>query len=94
MDSERFSQHFVNLPSAMRFNSYFEWNVGPDSNLDDILMSKMTMVFGPAGTLLVFDFARLLRRGGLIEVGERIGLRVIFGHVNLRTRSEQIVNKI
>jgi len=33
---------------------------------------------GPAGTFIVFDGARLLHRGGLIELGERIALQVVF----------------
>jgi hypothetical protein len=94
MDSEGFRRHFMKLPSSMRFNSHFGWDVEPHSQLEDFLLSKETQVLGPAGTMLVFDGARLLHRGGLIEEGERIVLQVIFGHVNLRTKSQQIVNLI
>ena len=94
MDSEEFRRHFMKLPSSMRFNSHFGWDVEPHSQLEDFLLSKETKVLGPAGTTLVFDGARLLHRGGLIEEGERIVLQVIFGHVNLRTKSQQIVNLI
>jgi hypothetical protein len=68
--------------------------VKPDSQLENFLVNKETKILGPAGTTLVFDGARLLHRGGLIEEGERIVLQVIFGHVNLRTRAKQIVNLI
>ena len=78
----------------MRFNSHFGWDVEPHSQLEDFLLSKETQVLGPAGTTLVFDGARLLHRGGLIEEGERIVLQVIFGHVNFRTKSKQIVNLV
>ena len=94
MDSEEFRRHFMKLPSSMRFNSHFGWDVEPHSQLEDFLLSKETKVLGPAGTTLVFDGARLLHRGGLIEEGERIVLQVIFGHVNLRTKSKQIVNLV
>ena len=94
MDSEEFRKHFMKLPSSMRFNSHFGWDVEPHSQLEDFLLSKETQVLGPAGTTLVFDGARLLHRGGLIEEGERIVLQVIFGHVNFRTKSKQIVNLV
>jgi len=94
MDSEEFRRHFMKLPSSMRFNSHFGWDVEPHSQLEDFLLSKETKVLGPAGTTLVFDGARLLHRGGLIEEGERIVLQVIFGHVNLRTKSKQMVNLV
>jgi hypothetical protein len=94
MDSEGFRKHFMKLPSSMRFNSHFGWDVKPKSQLESFLVDKETKILGPAGTTLVFDGARLLHRGGLIEEGERIVLQVIFGHVNLRTRAKQIVNLI
>ena len=94
MDSEGFRKHFMKLPSSMRFNSHFGWDVKPDSQLENFLVNKETKILGPAGTTLVFDGARLLHRGGLIEEGERIVLQVIFGHVNLRTRAKQIVDLI
>jgi hypothetical protein len=94
MDSEGFRRHFMKLPSSMRFNSHFGWDVKPKSQLESFLVDKERKLLGPAGTTLVFDGARLLHRGGLIEEGERIVLQVIFGHVNLRTRAKQIVNLI
>ena len=94
MDSEGFRRHFMKLPNSIRFNSHFGWDVEPHSELEDFLVSKATTVLGPAGTTLVFDGARILHRGGLIEEGERVVLQVIFGHVNLRTRIKQIVNLI
>ena len=94
MDSEGFRKHFMKLPSSMRFNSHFGWDVKPESELENFLVNRETKILGPAGTTLVFDGARLLHRGGLIEEGERIVLQVIFGHVNLRTRAKQIVNLI
>lgn len=94
MDSEAFRRHFMKLPSSIRFNSHFGWDVEPKSQLEDFLVSKETVVLGPAGTTLIFDGARLLHRGGLIEEGERIVLQVVFGHVDFRNKSKQIVNLI
>jgi hypothetical protein len=94
MDSVGFRRHFMKLPSSMRFNSHFGWDVKPRSQLENFLISKETKILGPAGTTLVFDGARLLHRGGLIEEGERIVLQVVFGHVNTRTRTKQVVNLI
>jgi hypothetical protein len=94
MDSEVFRRHFMKLPSTLRFNSHFGWDVKPGSPLENFLVTNETKVLGPAGTTFVFDGARLLHRGGLIEEGERIVLQVIFGHVDLRMRAKQIVNLI
>ena len=92
MDSDQFRRHFMKLPSSMRFNSHFGWDVKPGSPLENFLVTNETKVLGPAGTTFVFDGARLLHRGGLIEEGERIVLQVIFGHVDIRTRARQVVN--
>jgi len=94
MDSEVFRRHFMKLPNTLRFNSHFGWDVKPGSALENFLVTNETKVLGPAGTTFVFDGARLLHRGGLIEEGERIVLQVIFGHVDLRMRAKQIVNLI
>jgi len=94
MDSDGFRRHFMKLPSSMRFNSHFGWDVKSESQLENFLVDKEMKVLGPAGTTFVFDGARLLHRGGLIEEGERIVLQVMFGHVNIRTRAKQVVNLI
>ena len=48
-------------------------------------------MIGPAGTFIVFDGARLLHRGGLMEQGERVALQVIFSDL---TFTERVVSKM
>lgn len=76
--SEVFRKHFSMLPKEMRYNSHFGWDVLPDSDLEKNLVATEVKVKGPAGTFLVFDGAKLLHRGGLVEAGERVALQVIF----------------
>lgn len=78
VNSENFRRHFMRLPEAMRFNSHLGWDVMPESDLERQLTSKEKKMLGPAGTYIVFDGARLLHRGGLMEQGERIALQVVF----------------
>jgi len=67
------------LPTSLRFNSHFGWDVLPSSEVEARVASREVVMTGPPGTAIVFDGARLLHRGGLIDSGERIVLQVIFG---------------
>lgn len=73
-----FRRHFMRLPPALRFNSHFGWDVLPDSDFEASLVARERVMTGPAGTCIVFDGARLLHRGGLMQRGERLALQVIF----------------
>lgn len=91
MSSERFREHFMRLPAAMRFNSHLGWDVDPDSELERALTECERTMTGRAGTFIVFDGARLLHRGGMVQQSERLALQVIFSDATLRTR---VLNKI
>jgi hypothetical protein len=78
MSSEQFRRHFMRLPSELRFNSHFGWDVLPGSDIEEKLLSYEQKMLGMAGTFIVFDGGRLLHRGGLLESGERIVLQVMF----------------
>ena len=76
--SMRFREHFMSLPTKIRFNSHFGWDVLPNSKLENYLVGKEKVLLGAAGDFIIFDGAQLLHRGGLINKGERIVLQVIF----------------
>lgn len=78
MGSKNFRQHFMMLPESLRFNSHFGWDILAGSELESQLAECEEVLLGPAGTFVVFDGSRLLHRGGLIEIGERIVLQVVF----------------
>lgn len=83
MGSENFRRHYMRLPDELRFNSHFGWDVLPDGDVEQFLTPRECKMLGPAGTYVVFDGARLLHRGGLIQSGERIALQVIFADAHL-----------
>jgi FkbM family methyltransferase len=76
--SAMFRTHFARLPEAMRYNSHFGWDVIPESELERALLAAEVPVLGPAGTATVFDGARIIHRGGMVERGERVALQVVF----------------
>jgi hypothetical protein len=86
MCSEKFRAHYMALPSAIRFNSHFGWDLFPDSPAEQQLAAREARMTGPAGTFVVFDGARLLHRGGLVQSGERVALQVIFSDARLSRR--------
>ena len=90
-NSPRFRQHFMRLPSSVRFNSHLGWDVAPDSALEDLLAADEVQMTGRAGAYLVFDGARLLHRGGMVQAGERLALQVIFSDT---TPVERIMAKV
>ncbi len=81
--STAFRKHFMKLPPNVRFNSHFGWDVLPDSPLEKIMLDQEQPLIGASGTYIIFDGAGLLHRGGLIEVGERVALQVVFGRSNI-----------
>ena len=91
MSSERFRQHFMRLPGALRFNSHLGWDVCPGSELERSLARAEHKMVGEPGTFIVFDGARLLHRGGMVQSGERIALQVIFSNV---TKASRVLGKI
>lgn len=91
MSSENFRRHYMLLPKEIRFNSHFGWDILPDSQAENLLVENEKKVIGSAGSFIVFDGARLLHRGGLIESGERLALQIIFSNL---TFFDRIVNKV
>lgn len=89
--SQNFRKHFMRLPSEMRFNSHFGWDVMPDSSLERTLVDREVQVIGGAGTFIAFDGSRLLHRGGLIDVEDRLVLQVVFSDM---TVIKEILTKI
>ena len=91
MSSARFRQHFMRLPAAMRFNSHLGWDVCPGSELEQSMADSEQLMLGAPGTFLVFDGARLLHRGGMVQEGERIALQVVFSNA---TPASRVLGKI
>lgn len=86
MNSEKFRRHFMRLPESLRFNSHLGWDVAPGSELENSLADNERKMTGPAGTFIIFDGARLLHRGGMVQQGERLALQVIFSDLTLAQR--------
>lgn len=91
MTSERFRGHFMRLPASLRFNSHIGWDVTPDSALESILAGGEKKMIGPPGTFIIFDGARLLHRGGLVEEGARLAIQAVFSDTSL---AEQVASKV
>jgi hypothetical protein len=88
MSHEKFRRHFMRLPESLRFNGHFGWDVIPGSACESSLLAARMGMLGPRGTFIVFDGARLLHSGGMVQEGERIALQVIFQPVlSLVTRA-------
>jgi FkbM family methyltransferase len=76
--SQAFRRHFAMLPTAMRYNSHFGWDVVPDSALEKTLEAAEIKMLGPAGSCVIFDGARIIHRGGMVKQGDRVALQIIF----------------
>jgi len=79
MSCGKFQNHFSFLPSELRFNSHFGWDIQSESALEGDMIQDENFITGKKGTCVIFDGARILHRGGLIEEGERIVLQIVFG---------------
>ena len=85
--SDNFINHFMRLPCRLRMNSHFGWDVQPNSNLEKKLVGCEKVMLGQAGKFIIFDGARLLHRGGMVQHGERVALQVIFGEKMTMTQT-------
>jgi hypothetical protein len=94
VNSEKFRRHFMRLPDYLRFNSHMGWDVLPGSELEAQLVAVESKMYGPAGTFIAFDGARLLHRGGLMQEGERVALQVIFSDTTFFDRAVRKVKRI
>ncbi len=84
----------MRLPECLRFNSHMGWDVAPGSDLELNLAANELKMTGPAGTFIVFDGARLLHRGGLMQEGERLALQVIFSDLTFTDRAVGKIKRI
>lgn len=94
VNSEKFRRHFMRLPEHLRFNSHMGWDVLPGSELENKLSNSEVKMTGPAGTFIIFDGARLLHRGGLMDMGERIALQVVFFPAQDISFAKRAVSKV
>ena len=92
MSCEKFQNHFSFLPSELRFNSHFGWDIQSESALEGDMIQDENFITGKKGTCIIFDGARILHRGGLIQDGERIVLQIMFGIP--KNSIVKIINKI
>jgi hypothetical protein len=94
MSSQRFRSHFMRLPREIRFNSHFGWDICPESGIEKYMVDREHFVIGKQGTYIVFDGARLLHRGGLLEQGERVALQVVFSTAGAIRRIARAVKRV
>jgi hypothetical protein len=90
----KYRKHFMSLPQELQYNSHFGWDIIPGSSLEEELINKEIICTGQAGEYIVFDGARLVHRGGLVQVGERLALQVCFIPITVPTIKSRIVSKV
>lgn len=73
-----FKTIFNKMPSVLKFNSHFGFDVIIDSDLESTLLKNEIIFTGEAGKTIIFNGSNLLHRGGLVEKGERLALQVVF----------------
>ena len=95
MSCERFRRHFMRLPADLRFNSHFGWDVIQGSDMEKKLINSEKIMTGSPGDFIIFDGAKLLHRGGLVEQGERIAMQIIFSPIpNLPSRITSKIKRV
>jgi len=74
-----FKDLFELLPSIVKFNSHFGFDVIPNSSLEEKLIQNEIVFTGEPGKTIVFDGSSVLHRGGLMVEGERLALQIVLG---------------
>ena len=75
---KKFREDFSCLPDDFQFNSHLGWDILPNSKLEKYILNNESEIVGEAGSLVVFDGANLLHRGGMVESGQRLALQIVF----------------
>ena len=91
-ECKTFKSHFEMLPDDLKFYSHFGWYVKPDSQIENKMISDEIQLVGKKGSFVVFDGAKIVHRGGLLDSGERIVLQIVFGPK--KTLLQKIINKL
>jgi hypothetical protein len=74
---------FMQLPTAFQGSSHFGDDVLPGSPIADRLLSlEQQFLSADRGQVMVFDGARTLHRGSLVQHGERVAMQVAFKNLN------------
>lgn len=76
---KNFKKLFELLPSIVKFNSHFGFDVIPNSLLEEKLVQNEIIFTGKPGKTIVFDGSSVLHRGGLMIKGERLALQIVLG---------------
>jgi hypothetical protein len=76
---KNFKELFELLPSMVKFNSHFGFDVIPNSLLEEKLIQNEIVFTGKPGKTIVFDGSSVLHRGGLMIDGERLALQIVLG---------------
>ena len=83
-------RRFSSLPEDLQFNSHLGWDILPNSTLEKHILERESIITGKAGSLVVFDGARLLHRGGMVNSGYRLALQIIFFSMNKITLKKRL----
>ena len=67
MDIQSSEKIFPLCLSDLQFNSHLGWDILPNSTLEKHIIERESIITGKAGSLVVFDGARLLYRGGMVN---------------------------
>ena len=93
--SEKFRKHFMKLPPKIRMNSHFGWDVLKGGKIDTEMAASEVLMLGAPGKTIVFDGAKLLHRGGLIEQNQRLVMQVIFyPKISFKRKLKEKVNSM
>ena len=78
---QRCQQDFISsLPQALQFNSHFGWDIPDETPHTWTELGKCVRVTGGAGTAVLFDGARTVHRGGLVQLGTRAALQIVLSY--------------
>jgi hypothetical protein len=69
---------FGMLPTRLRTNSHFGFDVLDGTPLADAIAQQEVKVTARAGHVIVFDGSRLIHRGGLVRHDRRRAMQVVF----------------
>jgi hypothetical protein len=82
---------FMQLPAAFQGSSHFGDDVLPGNPLVQRLLShEQSFLSADRGQVMVFDGARTVHRGSLVQQGERVALQVAFKNLDDRKIRNQL----
>ncbi len=89
-------QLFMKLPPELRYNSHYGWDLSSNSRIHERLLEDEIWLEGEAGSMLIFDGARVTHRALVNSNSSHLSIQAIFDETmpHVTPQKPRLINRI